>query len=95
MTATQALTWITDPRPLKDINNFEAWNCKKKENIPPPPCITGNKCALGFKPDSANFSDVRYLETCVECPNKYPWLGDSSGSGIPGKDNYLPENVNK
>lgn len=95
VTATQALTWITEPKTLKELDNFEAWNCKKKDALPPPPCNTGNKCALSFKPDTQNYTDTRYLETCMECPNKYPWLGDAEGSGIPGKDNYVPDNNRK
>lgn len=29
------------------------------------------------------------METCQECPNQYPWLGDSEGTGITGRDNYI------
>ncbi|CAK9825020.1 Chitin deacetylase 1 [Anthophora retusa] len=90
VTATQALTWITDPKPLKSLNNFEGWSCKKKENIPGPPCNNANKCALDFKPTESNFTTTRYLETCRECPNRYPWLGDSKGTGL-YNDNYNPE----
>lgn len=32
----------------------------------------------------------RYMETCRECPNRYPWLGDSKGTGL-YNDNYNPE----
>ncbi|KAF5289124.1 hypothetical protein FQA39_LY15226 [Lamprigera yunnana] len=96
VTATQALMWITDPKPLKDLNSFEPWNCKKKNNnLPQKPCSNSNKCALSFKPDNQNFTDTRYLETCSECPNKYPWIGDAEGSGIAGKDSYVPESVKK
>lgn len=95
VTTTQALMWLTDPKPLRDINNFEAWNCKKRDNLPPTPCDSGNKCALSHRPETANHSDTRYLETCMECPNKYPWLGDAEGSGTPN-DNYNPDtNVRK
>lgn len=45
------------------------------------------KCVL-FVVDS-HFSSTRYMETCHDCPNVYPWLGDSTGSGIPGRDNYI------
>ncbi|KAK9870336.1 hypothetical protein WA026_006421 [Henosepilachna vigintioctopunctata] len=94
VTVTQALTWITDPKTLQQLNNYEPWDCqKKKENTPPPPCNLANKCALNFKTPDLNFTDIRYLETCFECPNQYPWLGDSGGTGIPGKDNYVPDNV--
>lgn len=29
------------------------------------------------------------METCRECPNQYPWLGDAEGTGISGRDNYI------
>lgn len=94
VTITQALTWMTDPRPTADLNRFEPWGCsKKKENLPQPGCNIGNKCALSFHPPELNFTDTRYLETCRECPRVYPWLGDAEGSGIPGRDNYVPDNV--
>lgn len=95
VTTTQALTWMTDPKPVKQLNNYEPWDCKKRDNLPPPPCKLSNKCALSFKKPDTNVTDTRYLETCAECPNQYPWLGDASGSGIPGKDNYVPDNVRK
>lgn len=88
VTTTQALMWITDPKPLREINNFDAWTCKKKDTWPPKPCSNSNKCPLGFKPETQNYTDTRYLETCIECPNKYPWLGDATGSGVPDTDNY-------
>lgn len=28
------------------------------------------------------------METCRECPQQYPWLGDAEGTGIVNKDNY-------
>lgn len=37
----------------------------------------------------ANVS-CRYMETCRECPNKYPWLGDAKGTGHLS-DNYSVE----
>lgn len=86
---------MTDPKTLKELNNFEAWNCRKKDNIPPPACNNSNKCALSFKNPNLNYTDTRYLETCNDCPRQYPWLGDAEGSGIPGKDNYVPDNVRK
>nr|XP_023029804.1 uncharacterized protein LOC111517773 [Leptinotarsa decemlineata] len=94
VTITQALTWITDPKTVSELNKYEPWDCKK-ENLPPKPCNLPNKCALSFKRPEWNFTDTRYLETCNECPKQYPWLDDASGSGIPGKDNYVPDNVRK
>lgn len=59
VTATQALTWITDPKPISGLTNYEGWSCKKKENLPEPPCNNANKCALDFKPADANFTSTR------------------------------------
>ncbi|CAH0406911.1 unnamed protein product [Chilo suppressalis] len=94
VTVTQALTWMTDPKPAKSLTNYEPWRCDKND-LPPAPCNLPNKCALSFKHPDANFTDTRYMETCSECPNQYPWLGDSGGTGIPGKDNYIPDNLKR
>jgi hypothetical protein len=59
VTITQALVWMTDPRPAKNLNTFDAWNCAKRQNIPPPPCNLPNSCALTFKPPEANVSSTR------------------------------------
>lgn len=87
VTMTQALSWVSDPKPLKQLPTYEPWDCKKY--VPPTsrPCNLPNKCALGLK--RSNMSDIRYMDTCRDCPNKYPWLGDAEGSGIPGRDNYI------
>lgn len=29
------------------------------------------------------------MESCRDCPNQYPWLGDAEGTGISGRDNYI------
>lgn len=95
VTITQALTWMTDPKPVSQLKSYEPWDCKKRENLVPKPCKIPNKCALAFKRPELNITDTRYLETCNDCPNQYPWLDDATGSGIPGKDNYVPDNVRK
>lgn len=86
MTTTQALQWITDPKKNKELSTFDAWDCRKQATATQKPCYTGNKCALSFK--VGNISDTRYMETCRDCPNKYPWLGDSEGTGIAGRDSF-------
>lgn len=90
LTTTQALQWMADPKPLKSIHNYEPWNiCAKKQVNVKKPCNISNKCALPFKTQTSNVTDTRYMETCRECPNQYPWLGDSEGTGIAGRDNYI------
>lgn len=69
VTVTQALTWMTDPKPAKVLLNFEPWRCDKKD-LPPAPCNLPNKCALSFKHPEKNITDTRYMETCSECPNQ-------------------------
>ncbi|XP_310753.5 chitin deacetylase 1 [Anopheles gambiae] len=91
VTITQALTWITDPKTNKQLGGYEPWNCKSKSTQTPKPCNISNKCALAFKEPTSNISDTRYMETCFDCPAVYPWLGDSHGSGIPGRDNYIDQ----
>lgn len=87
VTVTQALSWVSDPKPLNKLSTVESWDCKRSIPSASKPCNIGNSCALSFKKD--NITDTRYMETCRECPNKYPWLGDAEGSGIPGRDNYI------
>lgn len=87
VTTTQALQWITDPKRTKELNTFDAWDCRKQTTQTQRPCYNGNKCGLAFK--SGNITDTRYMETCRDCPNKFPWLGDSEGTGIQGRDSYI------
>ncbi|XP_031636611.1 uncharacterized protein LOC116349354 [Contarinia nasturtii] len=89
VTTTQALQWITDPKPLKSLTNYEPWACQKKQSNVQAPCNLSNKCALPFKTQTSNITDTRYMETCRDCPQQYPWLGDSEGTGIANKDNYI------
>jgi hypothetical protein len=78
---------MTEPKTLKQLNNYDAWDCKKKSTATPKPCSISTKCALSFKME--NLTDTRYMEACRECPAIYPWLGDSEGTGIQGRDNYV------
>lgn len=80
---------MADPKPLKTIHSYEPWNCGKKLPNVKKPCNISNKCALPFKTQTTNVTDTRYMETCRECPNQYPWLGDAEGTGIVGRDNYI------
>lgn len=87
VTTTQALQWITDPKRNKELSTYDAWDCRKATIQTQRPCFNGNKCGLAFK--LGNITDTRYMETCRDCPNKFPWLGDSEGTGIAGRDNYI------
>jgi len=79
VTATQALLWITEPKPAETLNAFEPWDCKKRV-VPPQPCNLPNKCPLVFRPKKGPAS-TRYMTTCLDCPDQYPWVGDYDGDG--------------
>lgn len=83
------LQYMTDPKELRDVNTIEAWKCDKSVAVAPKPCNIWNTCALPFKIPEQNVTDTRYMETCRDCPNVYPWLGDAGGTGISGRDNYI------
>lgn len=83
------LQYMTDPKELRDVNTIESWKCDKSVAVAPKPCNIWNTCALPFKIPEQNLTDTRYMETCRECPNVYPWLGDAGGTGISGRDNYI------
>lgn len=89
LTTTQALQWMTDPKKLNQLNNYEPWSCSKKTANVQQPCNLSNKCALPFKTQTSNITDTRYMETCRDCPQQYPWLGDAEGTGITNRDNYI------
>lgn len=61
VTITQALTWMTEPKGSKDLNNYLPWKCEK-DSYPPPACNLPNKCALSFKPPDTNVSTTRYIQ---------------------------------
>lgn len=89
LTVTQMLQYVTDPKELRDVSQIESWKCDKSVSVAPKPCNIWQTCALPFKIPEQNLTDTRYMETCRECPNVYPWLGDAGGTGIAGRDNYI------
>jgi len=93
VTATQSLLWITEPRPAEQLNTFEPWDCKKRV-VPSQPCNLPNKCQLNFKVRGQPTA-TRYMTTCAECPDQYPWIGDFNGDGREDDDIYNKQNKKK
>jgi hypothetical protein len=58
VTTTQALVWMTDPKPAQELINYEPWLCKKEPNTLGP-CNLPNKCPLRFKAPDANVTSTR------------------------------------
>lgn len=77
LTMTQVIQWMQDPRPIDQLVNYENW--KEKCQVQGQPfCYGGTNCALST--DELPGETVR-LNTCMRCPNKYPWLKDPLGEG--------------
>ncbi|KAK3872525.1 hypothetical protein Pcinc_022397 [Petrolisthes cinctipes] len=85
VTMTEALQWVTTPQRISDLNRFTPWDCTQKV-LPEPPCEKGNSCKLAVNPKFDNSTEkptgTRYMVTCAECPNIYPWVWDSTGLGL-------------
>lgn len=74
VTMQQALLWMRNPTPNSQLANYVPWQCETRE----PACNLPTTCALPFSAGYVN--EIRYMETCTECPLKYPWLGNYDGS---------------
>lgn len=75
VTMQQAVTWMRTPTTLSNINSFASWACEKREKG----CNLPNNCPLPFVTFEGR-KEVRYLQTCVRCPVKYPWVGNFEGA---------------
>ncbi|XP_042211815.1 chitin deacetylase 1-like isoform X2 [Homarus americanus] len=78
VTMTQVIQWMQDPRPTSQLVNYEPWR-EKCDPQGPPFCYGGTNCELST--DELPGETVR-LNTCMRCPNKYPWLDDPRGDGF-------------
>lgn len=67
VTAWQTVQWMRNPTPLSHIDEFEPFKCDYK--MRPPRCDKPKVCNLWHK------SGVRYMRTCQQCPDIYPWTG--------------------
>lgn len=76
VTKWQAIQWMKHPMPLEQLDTFGPWSCEKKFNKDEIACEEPNVCKL----HSRIFQQDRYMETCVKCPEKYPWIRNEYGS---------------
>lgn len=76
VTAHEAVQWMRNPTPLQHIQNFEPWQCPEKHLEPAEiACNLPNTCKL----HSRVLQQDRYLFTCNECPDQYPWVRNEFG----------------
>jgi len=79
VTMTNVIQWMQDPRPVSEINNYEAW--KEKCNVPKVENFCNfNDCQL----NTPGVTEGPFtMSTCMRCPNRFPWLNDFMGEGAP------------
>lgn len=76
VTNSQVIEWIKNPKTLDKLATFDPWKCKKYLNRSELACSLPNVCKLY----SRVFQQDRYLQTCAECPQKYPWIRNEFGT---------------
>ncbi len=75
VTNYQAIEWMRTPTPLSQLNNFEPWKCKKDIEPNLIACNHPKSCKLA----SRQVKGERYLHTCFDCPDVYPWVKNEFG----------------
>lgn len=78
VTMTQVIQWIQNPRTVTESKNFEPWR-EKCSVEGPPACWVPHTCKLTSKEVPG---ETINLQTCVRCPNNYPWVNDPTGDGF-------------
>ena len=68
LTATEVLIWMTEP--TVDVLQQLTTQCNDLGR--PVACKKSNSCAVPHEVDGE--SEFRYMSTCNECPEEYPWL---------------------
>merc|ERR1719499_442224 len=72
---SQVLAWMQNPTPSNQAVNFLPWADKCTSLDTPDTCLVSNDCSL----TTPHLNTKQRFQTCNECPDYYPWLGDTSG----------------
>ncbi|XP_071451813.1 chitin deacetylase 1 [Hetaerina americana] len=79
VTNWQAVQWMKNPVPLGQVEQFKPWSCKRREFTPLElACNLPKTCRL----QSRDLGAERYLYTCTDCPQIYPWLRNEFGVNV-------------
>ena len=78
VTMSQVLQWMQNPTLLSEMKDFPYWKdqCTSSGHQA---CWVPNSCRL-TSPEIQG--ETINLQTCLRCPNHYPWLKDPTGDGI-------------
>ena len=72
----QAIQWMREPTPQTQMNDFMPWKgCDEAIPIEDQACNLPRVCKLF----SRELRKQRYLYTCKECPDTYPWIKNEFG----------------
>lgn len=72
VTVTELLLWMTDdPRPstAREFDPAALFPESTRERT----CNSPNTCEMSHT-NREGISDLRYMRTCEDCPEKYPWI---------------------
>ena len=76
VTNYQAIEWMRNPTPINELNNFQPWQCDKRQfEKSELACSLPHSCKL----HSRVLQQDRYLYTCNECPAQFPWIRNEFG----------------
>ncbi|XP_015915592.1 chitin deacetylase 7 [Parasteatoda tepidariorum] len=75
VTMQELISWMREPTKLTQLNSFRPWACEKRENS----CNIPKNCETTLIMEDG-FQEQRYMQTCVKCPKKYPWVGNFEGA---------------
>lgn len=76
VTNSQAIEWMQRPTPLKKLLKFKPWDCRRNVKVGQEvACQEPNTCHL----ISRTLKEEVEMQTCNECPKKYPWVKDEFG----------------
>jgi len=72
----EVIQWMQNPTPASQMESFQAWNkCEVPIPLEKQACNIPRVCKLF----SRELRRERYLYTCKECPQTYPWIKNEFG----------------
>ncbi|KAH9364328.1 hypothetical protein HPB48_001289 [Haemaphysalis longicornis] len=73
VTASEVIRFMEDPKPLSAYANR---TCTERSNRGPSTCPAPNGCTYKNTPAGGE----RFMKTCSECPENYPWVNNPLGN---------------
>ena len=77
LTATEVLIWMTEP--TLDVLQQLTTQCDDLGR--PAVCKRPSTCEVPHKDPKNGIAELRYMTTCNECPEEYPWIPKEPADG--------------